>query len=46
MVVLTEIFRREKFIKKQMIRKRQKIEEAMMEDVEGALGDGGNISLF
>ena len=43
MVVLTEIFRREKFIKKQMIRKRQKIEEAMMEDVEGALGDGGNI---
>ena len=39
---MTELFRREKFIKKQMIRKRQKIEDAMMEDVEGALGDGGN----
>ena len=38
------MFRREKFIKKQMIRKRQKIEDAMMEDVEGALGDGGDYS--
>ena len=36
-----EWFRREKFIKKQMIRKRQKLEEAMMEDAEEALSAGG-----
>ena len=39
------LFRREKFIKKQIIRKQQKLEEAMMEDAEEALGDEGKKSI-